>query len=353
VLVGGEGTRLRPLTLRTLKQLVPILNRPLLEHLLLHLRRHGIREVTLAMTHHSQRVQEVFGDGSHFEMDLRYVHEQTPLGSGGAIAGAAANWDEPFLVCNGDLLTDLDITAFVAAHQARAAELSIALYEVEDPSPFGVVVLDSAQRITQFVEKPPREIAPSRMINAGVWLFEPSLVEALDATRFNRVEDALFPTLASRSRPMYGFVHDGFWLDIGNPDVYLQANLAMLDGLHRSSPRAQDADTHTGAELREPVLIGARSRIAHGAIVERTVCGEACTIDRSAQVHASVLWHDVAVGEGARVSDSVLADHVRIGAGAVVRGAVLGQYASVAPGEEVPPGTRVVPDARWAAAVQA
>jgi mannose-1-phosphate guanylyltransferase len=360
VLVGGEGTRLRPLTLRTLKQLVPVLNRPLLEHLLLHLRSHGVTQVTLAMTRHSERVQTHFGDGAALGMQLDYVYEETPLGSGGAIACAAAGWDEPFLVCNGDLLTSLDVTAMVAAHRARGAELSIALHEVEDPSPFGVVVIDGDARVTRFVEKPPRESAPSRLINAGTWLFEPSLLAEMDGSRFNRVEDELFPTLASAGRAMFGFQHDGFWLDVGNPAAYLQANLEMVAGaLPARLPQGWPADglatagasIEAGALVRGPLLLGAGTTLGMGAEASGPlVVGANCSIAPGARVRDSVLWDDVTVEAGATVTGSVLADGARVGAGAVVEGAVLGQRAQIATGDVVPPGTRVAPDTVWSAA---
>lgn len=363
VLVGGEGTRLRPLTLRTLKQLVPILNRPLLEHLLLHLKSHGVSDVRLAMTRHSERVETHFGDGAALGMHLDYVYEDTPLGSGGAIAQAAAGWDEPFLVCNGDLLTDLDITAMIAAHQERGAELSIALYEVEDPSPFGVVVLDGDERVTRFVEKPPRETAPSRMINAGTWLFEPGLLAEMDPTRFNRVEDELFPMLASSGRSMVGFTHRGFWLDVGNPDVYLRANLEIVAGalpaLLPSDWPSNGLATSTaqldgGVNVAAPALLGAGTTVASGAeLLGPVVTGRNVSIAAGARVSGSVLWDNVTIGAGAAVSDSVLADGSRVGAGAVVRGVVLGQGAEVADGDEPPVGTRVAPDTRWSAAVGA
>lgn len=360
VLVGGEGTRLRPLTLRTLKQLVPILNRPLLEHLLLHLRSHGVTDVTLAMTRHSERVETAFGDGGHLGMRLEYVYEDTPLGSGGAIAAAAAGWDEPFLVCNGDLLTSLDVTGMIAAHRARRAELSIALHEVEDPSPFGVVVLDDAGRVSRFVEKPPRETAPSRLINAGTWLFEPSLLAEMDPTRFNRVEDELFPMLASTGRPMFGYRHDGFWLDVGNPDTYLYANLELVSGALPSrlldnwppgGAATADASIEAGATVRAPLLLGPGTSIATGAeLLGPLVAGANCVIASNARVSGSVLWDDVTIEAGAIVLDSVLADGARVAAGAVIRGAVLGQRAQVTAGDEVPPGTRVAPDTVWSAA---
>jgi mannose-1-phosphate guanylyltransferase len=345
--------------LRTLKQLVPILNRPLLEHLLLHLRSHGVNQVTLAMTRHSERVEMAFGDGDALGMRLDYVYEDTPLGSGGAIACAAAGWTEPFLVCNGDLLTSLDITSMIASHRARGADLTIALHEVEDPSPFGVVVLDNDGRVVEFVEKPRRETAPSRLINAGTWLFEPSLLAQMDGTRFNRVEDELFPALAHGRRAMYGFHHDGFWLDVGNPDTYLHANLELVAGAlpgalpedwPTSGLATAGASIAAGSMVRGPLLLGAGTHVEMGAeVLGPLVAGRNVSIAPGARVSGSVLWDDVMVEAGAAVTDSVLADGVRVGAGAIVRGAVLGQRAEVGPGDEVPAGTRVAPDTRWSA----
>ena len=262
-------------------------------------------------------------------------------------------------MCNGDLLTDLDVTALIAAHRARKAELSVALYEVEDPSPFGVVVLDDNERVTRFVEKPPRETAPSRMINAGTWLFEPSLLAEMDPTRFNRVEDELFPMLAESSRTMVGFTHRGFWLDVGNPDVYLRANLEILGGalpalLPNDWPSdglaTRDAQLDGSAHVVAPALLGAGTTVASGAELSGpVVTGTNVSIAADARVSGSVLWDNVMIGAGAIVADSVLADGSTVGAGAIVRGAVLGQGAEVGDGDEPPVGTRVAPDTRWSA----
>ena len=265
ILVGGEGTRLRPLTLRTPKQVVPVLNRPLLDHMLLHLKEHGVSAMTLAMTRRSEAVREAFGDGSHLGVELDYAYEETPLGSGGAIASIAAGWDEPFLVCNGDIITDLDVTAFVQAHRDRGAQLSISLHEVEDPSAFGVVVLAADGRITRFVEKPKREEAPSRLINAGFWLFEPSLLAQMDATQFNRVEDGLFPSLASTGGGIFGYHRQGYWKDVGNPDAYRDVNLELLRGAYpgrlplgwpADGIALQGAQVDPTANVSAPLLLG-------------------------------------------------------------------------------------------------
>ena len=170
------------------------------------------------MTGADEDIEAAFtGDASPPGLAIERVLEGEPLGSGGAIANASSGWDEPFLVCNGDIVSDIDLGAFAGEHRERDAELSIALSEAEDPSRFGVVVLGEGDRVTRFVEKPPREEAPSRLINAGLWLFEPGVGRMLDATRFNRVEDELFPNLAAAGRGIFGHRPEGYWADIGNP----------------------------------------------------------------------------------------------------------------------------------------
>ena len=357
VLVGGRGTRLRPLTPRTPKQLVPMLNRPLLELLLRQLHGHGVREVRLAMTEPSVAIEAAFGDGAQLGLRLERVYEGEPLGSGGAIATCAAGWSEPFLVCNGDIVSDLDLDALIEAHRARAAELSVALYEVENPSRFGVVALDG-DRIAEFVEKPQPGAAPSNWINAGVWLFEQSAARELDAARFNRVEDELFPRMAGAGRAIVGFRHHGYWADVGNPVAYLRTNLDLLrgavpemlpallpDGWPASGQALDAAEVSATAAVRGPALLGPGSVVGEGASLEEgVVAGAGCSIGADAHVASSVLWDGAAVGAGARVVRSVLASGARVGAGAVLEGAVLGHGAEVAAGERPPPATALEPD---------
>lgn len=327
VLVGGEGTRLRPLTWRTPKQLVPVVNRPLLDHLLLHLQRHGIDRVTLAMTRRSEAIHEAFGDGARLGLSLDYAYEETPLGSGGAIASIAGGWDERFLVCNGDIVTDLDLSAMIDAHEARGAELSISLHEVEDPSPFGVVAHDADGRIRRFVEKPPRDEAPSRLINAGTWIFEPSVLREMDAAQFNRVEDTLFPALCAAGRGIYGFHRPSYWADVGTPQALLQVNLDLARGLGPCGDRAPESD---GA------VVGHAAEVAGDAAVRPpVVLGARCRVGTGAQVRESLLWDDVTVGSDAIVERSVLGSGARIGRGAHIQDAVIAHDAIVEPGARV------------------
>jgi len=344
VLVGGEGTRLRPLTLRTPKALVPVLGRPLLEHLLLNLRQHGVDSVTLAMTHRTEAIRDAFGDGSALGIAIDYAYEDTPLGSGGAIGSIASTWrdaeggpwDQSFLVVNGDIVTDLDITAMLEHHRANGAVLSLSLHEVDDPSPFGVVDIDSNGRIHRFVEKPPIAEAPSRLINAGTWIFEPRLIEMLDPTTFNRVEDGLFPTLCANGESVYGFHQpaafgrsQAYWADVGNPEALLGLNLDMALG-HVSSPAASPTgqgvyihETSTiedGAQIEAPVVIGAGCTVRAGATVTRSLLWDSVTVEADAEVTDSILATGVAVGAGARIESSVVAHHATIQPNATLEG---------------------------------
>lgn len=326
VLVGGQGTRLRPLTWRSPKALVPVLNRPLLEHLLLHLKRHAITRITLAMTQRNPEIRDAFGDGSDLGLELEYAYEDTPLGSGGAIASIAQGWDEPFLVANGDIITDLDLTAMFAFHREHGSELTLHLHEVDDPSQFGVAVTAEDGRITQFVEKPPLETAPSKLINAGNWLFEPSTISGLSPTEFNRVEDGLFPQMCEAERPIYGFSLPSYWRDIGNSEALRLVNLELADG----AIPGRVPDEANG------VLVGDGSTIAGSAQLQRpAVVGDRCTIGESVTLTGSVCWNGVTLEDGVTVHDAVLADGVTIGQGAVVERSVIAHGARVAAGARV------------------
>ena len=333
VLAGGEGTRMRPLTWRTPKPLVPLLNRPLLDQLLVHLRDHGFDQITLALTHRAEAIQASFGRGERLGLALDYAYEDTPLGSGGAIAMIAAGWDETFLVCNGDIVTDLDLAGMLEAHRARHAELSISLFEVDDPSPFGVADLDAAGRIQRFVEKPPRELAPSRFINSGSWLFEPSLLADMDASRFNRVEDELFPNVCTQGRPVFGYMHAGYWADVGNPASLLRVNLDLVGS--KSPDRVLlDADVtiDLGGYVEAPVVVGARSRIATGATVSRSVIWDDVTIETGATVRGSTIASGVVIGARAEVNDCVIAHEAIIQADVRLSGVSVEPATTVAAG---------------------
>jgi mannose-1-phosphate guanylyltransferase len=353
ILVGGEGTRLRPLTFATPKAMAPILNRPFLEHMLVYARGHGITTVRLALGHQPDAIRAYFGDGGRCGVALSATVEEHPLGSGGAIKQFEAQLSEPFFAFNGDILTNIDLGAMAERHRRSNADVSIALIEVDDPSGFGVVRLGEEDRIEAFVEKPPPSEAPSRWANAGVWLFQPEVLAAIPAGRRSMVETELFPQLIAAGRRVQGFCTRAFWVDIGTPQRYLEAQLRLLrepalrvlplrtlDGGTSGTTllSAEDDDAPPPridriAELTGPIVLGAAASIGAGArVIGPAVLGRGASVAAGATLDGSVLWEGARIEAGALVQGSVLANGASVGAGARLNRAVLGHDAAARAG---------------------
>ena len=329
MLVGGEGTRLRPLTFSRHKSLVPVLGRPLLHHVLAHLSRHGFDEIVLAVSHRRDDVIAAIGDGAALGVRVAYADEPEPLGSAGAIRNVAALLEgRTFLVVNGDILTGIDLTAMLAHHRRHKALVTIALTPVDDPISYGVVALDEQDRILRFVEKAAPGTAPSSWANAGFWLFEPAALDRIPAGR-SMVETGLFPDLAAAGEQFIGYRSHAHWIDAGTPERYLRAN---LDALHGASVSGEGVLVHPTAHISAVCL------------------GDGCEVGEGAEVAESVLWERVRVGRDARVRSSVLADGVTIGEGAELEGAVLGRGVAIGPGAHPAPGLSLNPGERYPAA---
>ena len=237
VLVGGFGTRLRPLTLSTPKQMLPVGNRPMLERVVGHLARHGIDRAVLSMGYRPDAFRDAYPDGTCAGVELHYAIEPEPRDTAGAIRFAAddAGIDERFVVLNGDVLTDLDVTDLVARHEAAGAEATLALHRVEDPSAFGVVPTEADGRVIAFIEKPPRDEAPTDLINAGTYVLEPSVLGRIEPDVPVNVERVTFPAIAA-DRALYAFDGNTYWIDAGTPATLLEANLDLLTG-RRGEPQ--------------------------------------------------------------------------------------------------------------------
>lgn len=348
VLVGGEGTRLRPLTYSRPKALVPVLGRPFLERFIERLRDHGFDEIVLAVSHGRDAVAATLGAGAGLGVRITYAAEPAPLGSAGAVRNCARFLRrETFLVANGDILSDIDLTAMLAQHRASGALVTIALTAVDDTSGYGVVDIDERDRIHRFVEKPPPEEAPSAWINAGLWLFEPAALDRIPEGH-SMVETGLFPEIIASGQLLSGYRSTAYWLDLGTPQRYLQAHHDLMrpaDGVG-----AEGAVVAAGARVQAPVIVARGAIVRDGARVDGPAyIGEGCDIAAGAEVRASVLWERVRVEQGARVHDSAIAEDVVIGAGAFVEGAVLGHAATVAAGARTPHGLRLDPGERYPA----
>ncbi len=362
ILVGGEGTRLRPLTYGTPKPMVPLFGIPFLERTLGRLKEAGVDDVVLAAGYLPRAIEDHLGDGSRIGMRITYVVEASPLGTAGALKNVADHITGSFFVLNGDVLTSLDLRAMIAFHREQRGVATLHAIRVDDPSAFGCIVRDTDGRIASFVEKPPRHEAPTDEVNAGTYLLERSVLDHIPAGRKVSIERETFPELIATGARLVSFVTDDYWLDVGRPQQYLQAHSDVLDGklaLAASGDRVASRRGrlwHIGAigaptNVLLPVFIGQDVAIDPSAIVgPYAVIGDRCTIGAAAEIRDAILWDGVAIGSGARISDAILASDVRVGNGAsVTSGAVVGHRACIAANVTLAPDARIVADAETAA----
>ncbi len=313
LIAGGFGTRLRPLTYTRPKHLLPIANRPHLHHVFDLLQQHGIDEVVLLTSYMADTFSASVVHGKERGMKVEVTYEETPLGTAGAIKNARGFIGrETFFAFNGDILTDMDLTAMLKFHYEREAEATIVLTPVEDPSAYGVVPTDGDGRVQGFIEKPPPGEAPTNLINAGVYIMEPSILDRIPAGVEYSAERALFPGLVEEDARLFATGTDAYWMDIGTPAKYLQANLDALSGAFRTV--AVGAPGEGASEVSDD------ASIAEGSIVVASAIGERCVLQDRAQVRGSVLLPGAKVGAGARVVDSILGEGVQVEPGAIVEG---------------------------------
>jgi len=305
VLVGGFGTRLRPLTVATPKQMLPVLHRPMLEHVVQGLAAHGVDEVTLSLGYREDVFREAYPDGECAGVAVRYAVEPQPFDTAGAVrfAAEASGIDSTFVAVNGDVFTDLDLTAVWDRHHEVGAEGTIALTPVDDPSRYGVVPTDDAGRVLGFVEKPPRHRAPTNWINAGSYVLEPSVLERIESGRRVSIERETFPAMAA-DNGLWAVQSDAYWVDAGTPSTYLQVQLDLLDGVRGAA--------HDG--------VAPTASIAPGARVDRSVVMDGAMVEAGAMVRDSVIGPDARVGRDAVVDGSIVGRGGRVEAGAKVTG---------------------------------
>jgi mannose-1-phosphate guanylyltransferase len=343
ILVGGEGTRLRPLTLSMPKQMLPVAEVPMIERVVSHLAGHGVTDVVLSLGYRPDSFIAAYPGSRCAGATLTYVVESEPLDTAGAIRFAAtqAGVQGTFLVFNGDVLTDLDIGELVSFHRTHGAEATIALTPVEDPSAFGVVPTAADGRVEAFIEKPAPGAAPTNLINAGTYVLEPSVLDRIAPQGRVNIERETFPAMVADGT-LYASATTGYWLDVGTPERYLAANADLLDGTRAGPPAPGARETAPGvwtlgaADISGKVagsLLGVGANVAAGAIAEASVVGRRATIGPGAIVRHSVLLPGARLEEGAEVTDSIIGPAAVVGAGAQLRGAtVVGAGALVGAG---------------------
>ncbi|HEX4720132.1 MAG TPA: NDP-sugar synthase [Thermoleophilaceae bacterium] len=345
VLAGGEGTRLRPLTLTTPKPVLPLAGRPFLAFMLDWLHSHGVDEALLSLGYLSDAVHEVLGD-IQSGMRLRYMHEDEPLGTAGPVRLAADEGilADRFFVLNGDVLTDMDLTAELAQHEHTGAAGTLALIEVENVASYGVVPTNEAGEVLEFREKQPGP-APTNRINAGAYVLERSVVDLIPAGRAVSFEREVFPQMVGNG--LYGWPADGYWIDIGTPERYLESTWDLLAGRVESTLAERDqtgslvyeGSVTSGAHVGPQSVVGRHCSIGPDTAVERSVLHDRVVVGSDAIIRESI------IGAGARIGDRVAMQDAVIGAGAVLENdATLEPGAKVDPGAAAPGQTAAAPN---------
>jgi NDP-sugar pyrophosphorylase family protein len=356
IMAAGLGTRLYPLTGRTAKPMVPILNRPVMQHMLQLLRRHGITEVAANLHYHPDKIRTYFGDGRAFGVDLRYNLEAELLGTAGGVGAFRDLFaGGTFVVVSGDGLTDIDLTSFLAAHRSLGGIATMAVKQVTDPSLYGVVVADADGRITGFQEKPPREEALSDLCNTGIYAFEPGIFDYVPLGVFVDWARDVFPALLSAGVPFHRWLLDGYWNDVGNIEQYRLSNFdALLGRVSVNVPGrllssrvwvGEGTEIESGVRIQAPVLIGAGCLVeSEVELIGPLIIGDGCVIERGAVLEGTINWDGVKTGRGSRLAGSILGRNVVVHHEAVVHeDTVIGDRTEVSPHALVQAGARFEP----------
>lgn len=372
VMAGGEGSRLRPLTVGRPKPMVPIVNKPVLGHILDLLKHHGIEDVVITLQYMPTAIQDYFGDGSSLGMRLTYAIEDSPLGTAGGVKNAARHLDDTFLVISGDALTDFDLQAMLDFHRNAQALATLALCHVKDPQQYGVVITDDEGRITQFLEKPDWSNIISDTVNTGIYVLEPEIFDYIPDDQPFDFSTELFPSLLADKKPLFGHVADGYWCDIGDIGEYLRANRDMLSGLVRTFQPlgsqqwggilvGKNVEIAPDAQIYGPVYLGDSVKIKGGVTIHGpAVIRDYTVIDTHSRVERSVLWRNSYVGEACELRGVIVGRQCSIKSGVVAyEGAVIGDncvleencvlHADVKlwPNKEIEPGATVRESIIW------
>ncbi len=350
ILAGGRGTRLKPYTFRAPKPLLPLAGKPFILYMLDYLKSYQITDILLSLCYKADEIMEFLGDGSRYGVNIQFSVEQEPLGTAGALRNVEA-YLKPgsVLVFNGDLLTDIDLSRLIATHKKKNAKASIALKEVDDPSPFGLVLMDREGRVKRFIEKPTEYEATQKTINAGIYLLDTEILSRIPpATNFSFERD-LFPMLLDEHFPFYGVVFDSYWLDVGTLSTYMRAHRDILSGKvkvvlpgkkgdKRSIWLGEDVRLHPSCHISEFVLIGDKVVVEEEVYIgEYTVIGSRGRLRKQSALSECILFDGVVVGERARVRESVLGQDSIVEDDVVIRsGNILGDGSLVTRGSILP-----------------
>ncbi|MCG3212170.1 MAG: Glucose-1-phosphate adenylyltransferase [Anaerolineae bacterium] len=371
VMAGGAGSRLRPLTIQRPKPMIPIVNKPVMGHILDLLKKHDITEVVVTVQYLADFIQDYFGDGSSIGMKIHYSVEETPLGTAGSVKNAQEFLDDTFLVISGDALTNFNLTKLHDYHKNANTLATLALYNVSNPVEYGVITINSSGHITRFQEKPSRGNVMSDYVNTGIYMLEPEILDYVPPnTPFDFAKD-LFRMLHERGYPLHGFIADGYWCDVGNITEYIRATANALEGQIEGMDlgnsigdgiwAGQDVEIASTAYLKGPIYLGNSVQIKSGAVIlGPTVIRDYTVVDNEAQIDRSILWRNCYIGERVQTSGAIVLrqcslksyatvfESAVIGDGTIIgEGAVIHPSVKIWPGKEVEPGAIVNSSIIW------
>jgi len=378
VMAGGEGSRLRPLTKDRPKPMVPMVNKPMISHILDLLKRHGITDVVMTTMYMADTIHDFFGDGSAWGMNIQYAVEEIPLGTAGSVKNAEALLGgDTFLVISGDALTDFDLSQLIAFHKEKQAKVTLTLYRVPTPLEYGVVITDDQNRITQFLEKPGWSEVISDQVNTGVYVIEPEVLDLIEPGQSVDWSNDVFPQFLTQPGSMYGFVADGYWTDVGNLNEYVRATGDLLSGRVNLEPLGQrwgeniwvgsdDVEIAPDAVLSGPIYLGAGVRVKGGVHIEGpTVIRNDTIVDSRASISHSIIWRGCYIGEDVRLEGTIVGRGCSIKSKAMLKegsvvadgsiiheNAIIYENVRLWPKKEVDSGTRVHESIIWGSRVR-
>jgi len=356
VMAGGEGSRLRPLTVSRPKPMVPIVGRPVMEHILALLKQHNIRDVVVTVQYMASAIEDYFGDGGQLGMRISYSREEVPLGTAGSVKNAENLLTEPFLVISGDALTDFHLGEIIKYHKDRKAVATLTLAHMANPLEYGVIITDEQGHITNFLEKPSWGEVFSDTINTGIYVLDPMIFSYIPPDKTFDFSQDLFPRLLQEGKPLFGYIADGYWCDIGNLATYMQANADMLQGqVKLPIPGTDDGGriySEEGVEIADdaqifgPAYLGRDAKVRSGAIIHGpSVIGPYTIVDARAQIDRSVVWNNCYIGERAELRGALVGTSTSIKSRAVMfEGTVVGDHSLINEGAIVQPQVKIWPN---------
>ncbi len=361
ILAGGEATRLRPLTCNTPKVMVPVLNRPFFEHLIDYLKMHNILDIILAVGKLSEQVEHYFGDGSKFSVRLTYSTEDFPMGTAGAVKNAERFLDDSFIVFNGDIFTNIDLSTMIRLHRQNKAIASLALTPVDDPTIYGVVETDSQAMVKRFIEKPSRDKVTTNMINAGIYILGPDILSYITPNIFSMFERDVFPPLLDRGQAIYSYSSQDYWIDIGSPkklreadrvlreneleeNISEEANVSEQASIGEKVKIEENVTVEDGATIKKYTVLCEGAHIGPNTVIEESTVGKDAQLE-NCHIQSSLLFEENIIDSFVDLEQVVIGEECDLKSGSVLKESFIGPRSYINMNNSIR-GVKFVPDAR-------